>query len=479
MLITMNPPRKPVWIPLLVALLFPLSLRGAEPARPNVLLIMADDLNNDLGCYGHTNIRTPQFDRLAARSVRFDRAYCQYPVCNPSRASMLSGRRSESTGIVDNITPPRSKLPNATFLPEYFRQHGYRTLKVGKIYHTGDPFEDPASWDVDIRETSDAKKPPAEQILRRLPGSGIVLRDDDAVTWDGFVARRGVEMLAEAAAQPDLPFFLAIGFRRPHTPYIAPKKYFDLYPPASMTFADEPAEHLAHIPSLALTYRHDFERLEPDLRPTVASAYYASLSFIDAQTRMILDALDDGDLWKNTIVVFVSDHGYHLGEHGGLWHKMTLFEQSARVPLLVAAPGKPAGVSPRLVELVDLYPTLVELCALPPAAELEGDSFAPLLDKPQRPWKQAAFTVVCRGENSNPGKPLNPQQLGRSIRTPRWRYTAWYDGTAELYDHDNDPRELHNLAIEESHRQDVAQLEQQLDAGWPAARAELLRSAGP
>jgi uncharacterized sulfatase len=447
------------------------TIRAAEPGRLNVLLIMADDLNTDLGCYGRADVKTPQIDRLAARAIRFDRAYCQYPVCNPSRAALLSGMRPESTGIVDNATPARSKLPNAVFLPQHFRQHGYRTLKVGKISHTGSEFEDPASWDTDIRETSAAKNPPPEQILRKLPGNGVVLNAEDGATWDGFVARRGVELL-DAAVADKQPFFLAIGFRRPHTPYIAPQKYFSMYPPQQITFADEPPDHLAKIPPLALTYRQGAKQLDSATRPIVASAYHASLSFIDAQIALILAALDRHDLWKNTIVVFVSDHGYHLGEHGGLWHKMTLFEEATRVPLLVAAPGvKPGTTSPRLVELVDLYPTLVELCGLPAATGLEGQSFVPLLSAPDRPWKKAAFTVVSRG-GSNPGKPLDPRQLGRTIRTEDWRYTQWHDGRAELYDHENDPRELNNLADEAAHHQIAAGLERRLKAGWKEARAE-------
>ena len=454
----------------LAAVGFVTSSVVAQPDRLNVVLIMADDLNTDLGCYGRADIKTPQIDRLAARAMRFDRAYCQYPVCNPSRAALLSGKRPESSGVIDNATPARSKLAKAVFLPQHFRKQGYRTLKVGKISHTGDAFEDPASWDTDIRETRAAKNPPEEQIAKKLPGNGIVLNAADADTWDGFVARQGVEQLDSVVASKQ-PFFLAIGFRRPHTPYIAPQKYFDLYPPAAISFLDEPAEHLARIPSLALTYRHGGKQLDAKTRPIVASAYHASLSFIDAQIALILDALDRHDLWKNTVVIFVSDHGYHLGEHGGLWHKMTLFEEATRVPLLVAAPGvKPGTSSPRLVELVDLYPTLVELCQLPAVAGLEGQSFVPLLSKPDRPWKKGAFSVVGRGGDA--GKPLDPRQLGRTIRTEQWRYTKWHDGRAELYDHESDSRELDNLADEAAHHQIAAGLDRQLKAGWQEAKAK-------
>lgn len=445
-------------------------VRAAD--RLNVILIMADDLNNELGCYGSDRVRSPQLDHLAARAMVFDRAYCQYPVCNPSRTALLSGRRPESSGIVDNATPPRSKMPDVVFLPQHFRQNGYRTLKVGKIFHTGPEFEDPASWDVDVRETRESKNPPPETILRRLPGDCIVLNADDSATWDGFVARRGVELLEEAATNAQ-PFFLAIGFRRPHTPYIAPRRYYDLYPTSDIPARiSEPAEHLAKIPPLALTYLRGGKRLEPELRPTVAGAYYACVTFVDTQIRLILDALDRHQLWQNTIVVFASDHGYHLGEHGGLWHKNTLFEESARVPLIVAAPGKPARARcRRLVELVDLYPTLVELCGLPEPAGLEGRSFAALLDAPDRPWKQAAFTVVSRSA-TDPSNRLDPAVLGRSIRTERWRYTKWPDGAAELYDQDNDPHAYRNLAEDPEHRELVEQLGAQLQAGWKETAAQ-------
>jgi uncharacterized sulfatase len=274
--------------------------------------------------------------------------------------------------VLDNATPPRSHLKDAVFLPEFFRQNGYRTIKVGKIFHTGDAFEDPRCWDMDIRETTQAKSPPTEQVLRRQGPHGIVLRARDEDTWDGFVAHRAVELMQEAATNGK-PFFVAAGFRMPHAPYIAPERYYALYHPDKLRPRPGPPDHLAKVPDLALSYRTGVNARFPDQRPgdTIA-AYYAAISYMDAQVGVLLDAVDDLELDDRTIVVFTSDHGYHLGEHGGLWHKLSLFEECVRVPLIVAVPGVRPGTSLRLVESVDLYPTLADLCGLTPPPELEA-----------------------------------------------------------------------------------------------------------
>ncbi len=451
----------------LAAWLLAATLPAAEPApRWNVLFIVADDLNTDLGCYGDPDVKSPNIDRLAATGVRFERAWCQYPVCNASRTSFLSGRRPATTGVVDNSTPTRTHLKDVVMLPEHFRRNGYTTIKVGKIFHTGDAFEDPRSWDTDVREEKEAKNPPASQILEK--GEGIVLNARDEDTWDGFVARKAGALMTEAARQGK-PFFVAAGFRRPHTPYIAPKKYFDLYAPEKLAVRPEPPEHVKKIPPIALTYNLGSERLTEPRRRPVMSAYYASLSFMDAQAGVLLDTLDKLKLRDRTIVVFLSDHGYHLGEHGGLWHKMTVFEEASRVPLIVSVPGKKPAVSPRLVELVDLFPTLAELCGLPRPQGLEGLSFVPLLDQPKRPWKQAAFTVVSHAGNLRGGTELDPTKLGRTVRTERWRYTEWFDGSLELYDHDHDPHEFANLADAPKQAATRAELKRILAEGWTSA----------
>jgi len=402
--------------------------------------------------------------------VRFDRAYCSYPVCNASRTSFLSGRRPDTTGVVDNVTPPRTFLKDAVMLPEHFRRSGYATIKVGKIFHTGKEFEDPRSWDLDMVEESTAKKPPQEQILHAQGKNGIVLMADDANTWDGFVARKAVELI-EQSAKGGKPFFVAAGFRRPHAPYIAPEKYFALYEPDSLMPRWGPSAHLKEIPDLALTYRLGAAKF-PEKQPgETMAAYYASISFMDAQVGVLLAALDRLKLWDNTVVIFHSDHGYHLGEHGGLWHKMCLFEETTRVPLIVAAPGKKSAVaSSRLVELVDVFPTLAELCGLTEPPGLEGLSFVPLLDNPERDWKQAAFTVVSRGTNIDATKSLDRAKMGRTVVTNRWRYTEWHDGTSELYDHAADPFEYANLAQAANQSAIREELRKLLHEGWQGAR---------
>jgi iduronate 2-sulfatase len=458
---------------LLTTLTVSTAFAAPAGARWNVLYIVSDDLNDNLGCYGNLVVKSPYIDRLAARGMRFDRAYCNYPVCNPSRTSFLSGRRPDTTRVLDNETPTRSHLRDTVFLPEFFRQNGYRTIKVGKIYHTGDAFEDPRSWDVDIRETKQAKSPPAEQVLRRQGPNGIVLRAKDEDTWDGFVACKAVELMQEAAAK-GTPFFIAAGFRRPHTPYIAPERYYALYNPDDLQPRPGPPEHLAKVPDLALTYRTGINPKFPVQRPgdTIA-AYYAAISFMDAQVGLLLQALDRLDLWDRTIVVFQSDHGYHLGEHGGLWHKLTLFEECARAPLIVAAPGRKPGACLRLVEMVDIYPTLADLCGFRMQEELEGTSFKPLLDDPTRPWKRAAFTVVSRPRpDRQKGGPKfgDALSLGRTVFDGRWRYTEWPDGSAELYDHYHDPFEYENLVAEPGRSAQLAKMKKLLGDGWKAAQ---------
>jgi uncharacterized sulfatase len=432
----------------------------AQTKKPNVLILFTDDLNCDLGCYGHKVVKSPQIDRLAKKGIRFERAYCNYPVCNPSRTSILSGRRPETTGVVDNVTPTRTFMENVVFLPQLFKMFGYRVIKLGKIFHTGNAFEDPRSWDVDVRETADAKKIPPEQIERTFGMSGIILKVKDEEAYDGKLARKAVETLGELTRK-EQPFFLAVGFRRPHTPYVAPRKYFDLYPAHTLPVPEEPAEHVKSIPPIAFG-----PKMANPTRQRIQetrAAYWASISYVDAQLGLILDALDRHQLWDSTIVVFLSDHGYHLGEHGGLWHKMSLFEESARVPLIVAAPGKRPAPCGRLIELVDLYPSLCELCGLKSPEGLEGQSFAPLLDDPTRAGREAAYSVVSHVPSVNGGVQLDRAKLGRSLRTERYRYTEWHDGSRQLYDHDQDPREYRNLASDPAHADLVSRLQRLLE----------------
>lgn len=454
------------------------QLLAQETNRPlNVLFIVADDLNNALRCYGNRVVRTPNLDRLAQRGVLFERAYCQYSLCQPSRASFLSGLRPETTKVWNLETPTRAHIGDAVMLPELYRRNGYFTAHAGKVYHTGEACEDSRSWDVEVRESG--KFPQPEEVLRGGKANGpkghsfdwMILKTPDADMPDGKVARQSVEWM-EQRARDGKAFFLGVGFRRPHAPYAAPKKYFDLYPPEKMPLRKtSPAEFRRVLPAALNHEPPDTPMSDAEVRQYL-TAYYACVTFVDAQVGVVLDALDRLRLRDRTVVVFFGDNGYHLGEHGGLWHKNSLYEESARIPLLVAAPGiRAAGKrSPRLVELVDLYPTLAELCGLTPPTNLEGTSFVPLLDDPKRPWKLGAFTLQGRGkERTEAARDI--EFTGTSVRTERWRYTEWDGGKegVELYDERKDPRELKNLADDPMHAKTRAELQTLLRGGWRAA----------
>ena len=441
--------------------------QAAAAPRKNVLFIVADDLNNHVGCYG-CDVKTPFIDELARRGMRFDRAYCQDPLCNPSRVSFLSGLRPDKTGVYTLATHTREHLGDWVMLPEYFRKNGYFTVQVGKIYHTEEGFEDPRSWDVEIRESG--KQPPTEQIVKSGKPIGPIghsigwasLNTPDEETPDGIVARKAVGYMEQAVAGKR-SFFLGVGFRRPHAPYAAPQKYFELYPIASTKLADPaPNGHYASLLPAAINYPAPKTPFPEEQQREVVAAYHASTSFMDAQVGVLLDSLQRLRLWDNTIVVFIGDHGYHLGEHGGLWHKLSLFEESARVPMIVYSPDMKAKDQPceRLVEMIDLYPTLVSLCGLPVREGLDGIDLSPLLNDPDRPSKSAAFTVVARTNDPSVNQSQVMDFLGRSVRTEGWRYTEWDGGKrgAELYDHENDPHEWHNLANDPKYADTVAEM---------------------
>ena len=408
--------------------------------RLNVLFICIDDLGCTLGCYGHPQVRSPRIDALAERGLRFDRAYCQYPVCNPSRTSFLTGLRPDRTGVLDNTTFFRDKLPDVVTLPQHFRQNGYRAMRLGKVFHGAASVEDPKAWD-------SAAYPEGTAAGRSGGGRNLTGGKLKWCAWrsaeggdedqpDGQIAREAVRLLEE---NRDRPFFLACGFHKPHDPFIAPAPYFNLYPPDSLRLAVEPSDRTTD-PLLALPagMKAVFDRFTDVERREFMRAYYACTSFTDAQVGRVLDALDRLKLADRTVVVLLGDNGYHLGERGW-WNKNTNFELSARCPLVVAAPGAKARgkACARLVEFVDLYPTLVDLCGLPAPPHLEGRSIRPLLDDPAQPWKATAWTQVQRGPVS-----------GHSLRTERWRYTEWEGGKqgVELYDHETDPGEWKNLA---------------------------------
>jgi len=435
----------------------PVSAKAAT-ARPNVLFITIDDLRCDLGCYGHEAVRSPNIDALAKRGMRFDRAYVQMTFCNPSRTSFLTGLRPDTTGVKSNRTFFRDKLPDAVTLPQLFRQNGYRTQRLGKIFHGAESMEDPKAWDaVDyLRHTEIGRRGEG----RNLTGGRIKWcwwlaaegRDEDQ--RDGQIAARAVRFLR---GKQEKPFFLALGFYKPHDPFVAPKKYFELYPPEKLRVNVDPADMSPTNPlALGGGWKKEFDRFTDKERLEFKRAYYAGTSFVDAQIGKVLTALKETGLAGSTIIFLMSDHGYHLGERAW-WNKNTLFERSCRTPLIVyapqmMAPGKPCS---RLVEFVDIYPTLTELCGITPPEKLQGRSFRPLLDDPAQPGKEAAFTQVERGKTP-----------GRSIRTARWRYIEWGGGRegAELYDHQADGGEWRNLADDPNHAETVRRLKKMLQA---------------
>lgn len=466
-----------------IALILSKAFTALAAEKLNVLYIASDDLNNSLGCYGHPLVKSPNIDRLAARGVRFDRAYCQFPLCNPSRTSFLTGLRPDQTTVLDNAKKFRDVVPKTVTLPQHFQQHGYFVARVGKLYHYGVPtqigtdgLDDPPSWQHVVNPRG-RDKDDEPQIFSLVPGqfggtlSWLAADGTDAEQTDGRGAAAVIDLLEK---HKDQPFFIACGFYRPHTPYVAPKPYFGWYPLPKLTLAGGPADDRLDIPKPALTVNPPHYGISEALQRDAMQAYFASISFMDAQLGLVLDALDRLELTGKTVIVFHSDHGYHLGEHG-LWQKQSLFEESARVPLIVSAPGRTARGqgSARLVELIDVYPTLADLCGLPVPAWLPGKSFAPLLDDPQQPWKPAALTQVRRGGGGggNKKKAATPAFNGYSLRTERYRFSTWADGEQglELYDHERDPREYVNLAQHPDHAATVAELKKLLNDTLQAA----------
>jgi iduronate 2-sulfatase len=489
-----------------------------KPARYNVLFIAVDDLRPELGCYGADYMHTPHIDRLAGEGIVFSRAYCQQAVCNPSRASLLTGLRPDSTRVFDLKDHFRKHIPDVVALPQHFKQHGYFTQGISKIYHRG--LDDPRSWSVPhmrpeaptyispeiIRDILKRKKEAEAQgfFTSKGPGkvdpaTGAVLempsrrwkRIDgpaweapdvaDNVLTDGKTADKAVELLGKFKKK-DQPFFLAVGFLKPHLPFVAPKRYFDLYPLekinlASNIFAPKGCPPIAMTDSSELRGYSDVPDKGPiseELMRKLIRAYRACASFTDAQVGRLLDELDRQGLRQNTIVILWGDHGWHLGEHD-IWGKMTNFEIATHAPLILSAPGqKHVGAKTRaLVEFVDIYPTLCELCGLPLPKELEGTSLVPLLDDADRPWKTAAFSQYPRPG----GIPTSDKirQMGYTMRTDRYRYTEWRNWKTnevvarELYDYQTDPLGNVSIADEPANRELVAHLAQQLAAGWRGA----------
>lgn len=439
-----------------ICLALTLTLSVAHAAdKTNVLFIAVDDLANVLASAGSSQALTPNLDRLAARGVRFDRAYCQIPLCNPSRASILTGMRPDATTVFDLDRHFRDQAPEVVTLPELFKQQGWFTARVGKIYHYDVPkgigtdgLDDGASWQQvinpkgrDVADEALITNPTPEKAISAAMCWLAAEGTDDEQT-DGMIVSEAIRLLE---AHQEQPFFLGVGFFRPHTPYVAPKKYFDLYPLDQIKLPTAPANDRDDIPPAAFAHNcliPNYGLPEQTCREALR-AYLACVLFVDAQIGRVIDALDRLNLADKTVIVFWSDHGYHLGEHLGAWQKRNLFEESSRAPLIIAAPkAKGNGsASQQVVEFTDIYPTVADLCGLATPTTAQGRSLKPLLDDPAQVWKGRAFTQIVRPGD---GKPF----VGRSLRTDRWRYTEWDGGAkgSELYDHDQDPHEFTNLA---------------------------------
>ncbi len=463
------------------AIWFAEALTGvaANAVKPNVLLICVDDLKPLLGCYGDKQIKSPNMDRLAARGMIFDRAYCNQAVCAPSRNALLTGSRSTTLGIYDLGTNFRQSVPDAVTLPQYFKQHGYRAEALGKIFHVGHGnHEDPDSWSVphytaksiayalpESRATQTLTREEAlfanQMDVAKLPrGAAYECADvpDDAYP-DGKIAEETIRRLQNAKTNE--PFFMAVGFVKPHLPFCAPKKYWDLYDRASFTVPaqrtlPEGAPKFAPSGWGELRQYTDIPATGPltdDQARTMIHGYHAALSYVDAQIGRVLDQLDKLGLATNTIVVLWGDHGWHLGDHG-FWCKHTNYEQATRIPLLIAAPGvtNPGTRTGTLTETVDMYPTLCELAGLPkpnPPQTLDGRSLVPTLKQPARDHKAAIFHAFPRNRRGE-------EIIGRAVRTERYRLVEWKKPGApndtaelELYDYQADPSETKNLAGEQ------------------------------
>jgi iduronate 2-sulfatase len=475
---------------------------GAD--KPNVLMICVDDLKPLLGCYGAPTIKSPHIDRLSARGVLFERAFCNQAVCAPSRNALMTGLRSQTLGIYDLPTHFRKSAPDAVTLPQYFKQNGYRTEAMGKIFHVGHGnTEDPASWSVEhwrpksvqgggyvLKENrpqemtrEEARFSNAKVVPSKLTrGAAIECADVPDDTYaDGMIADEAIRRLDAAKAKPGEPWFIAVGFLKPHLPFVAPKKYWDLYDRAAFPLPKLRVPPIG-APEFAPQFGGELRQYSdiPEVGPLddaktrlLIHGYHAATSYMDAQLGRVLDALDRNGLAKNTLIVLWGDHGWHLGDHG-MWCKHTNYEQAARIPLIVVAPGlaKTGAKTGALAESVDIYPTLCELAGLPVPQGLDGSSFVPVLKNPTAATKEAVFHVYPRS-----------RMMGRAVRTERYRLVEWKEigappdtAVLELYDYQADPDETRNLADDK--KQIVAQLRAIL-AKQPEAKPQVIADGQP
>ena len=421
----------------------------------NVLFIIVDDLRPLLRCYGHTEMHTANIDRLAQQGTLFNRAYCQNPLCSPSRTSFFTGLRPQTVGVTDNRTYFRQTLPDVVTLPQHFKTHGYHTQSIGKVAHIPTFQDDEYSWSVP------SWRPQWINFDHAATPSWQALDVEDDALRDGKTAKRAVEVLEQIKNRQ---FFLAVGFYKPHLPYNAPKQYFELYENQTFDLSAISRGETSEITPPHWNEVRPFEDIPDGVAPLsydktleLTRAYAAATSYTDAQVGRVLNQLDALGLTENTVIVFCGDHGYNLGENG-TWGKNVIVEASLRSPLIVNVPGQklPGTKSDALVELVDIFPTLCDACQIPILPELEGLSMLPVIEQPTRPWKTAAFSQ---------------RNHGSSIRTDRYRYTE-FQKQRELYDYSLDPHSDDNIADLPENAELVAYLKERLRAGWQGAVPE-------
>ena len=475
----------------LTSLLAGASLAADAPAeRYNVLFIAVDDLRPELGVYGKP-VLSPNIDRLGGEGTVFERAYCQLALCMPSRASLLTGRRPDTIKMYAFDRDFRQELPDLVTLPQQFKQHGYHAQAFGKIFHK----DDPDSWSVPLwrsrkeqYQTEQGKRilQYIKEDYRRITftwdlGDGYTKSKrmgglpweapdvpDDALR-EGDMTNEALKVLEQVARRP---FFLAVGYHKPHLPFVAPKRYFELYQHEAFSLAPNPLPPKG-APAFAVYNWNDMRHyygipkigpMPDDKARDLIHAYYACVSYVDAQIGRLLAGLERLHLRQKTVVIVWGDHGWQLGEHG-MWDKHSNFETSTRAPLIVHVPGQRPGRTSALVEFVDIYPSLCELCKLPTPSGLEGKSFAPLIENPKQPWKAAAFSQYQRVI------PGHGKGMGYSMRTDRYRLTEWRGAkgklvATELYDHEQDPQENVNIADRPENQPLLHRLRPQLHAGF-------------
>ena len=521
-----------------------LCLSGLASERPNIIFIAADDLRPELGCYGSEIAITPNFDALANEGLLFNRAYCQQAICSPSRASLMTGARPDTIGVVENYAYFRDTKPDIVTLPQHFRANGYETVHTGKIYHSA-KYGDPESWSREPawdRMPKDMPLPVPPVIGYALPENRKIVTDKqkrfgenahsalikgpayeradvpDQTYEDGYHTDLAIETMKDMLAQnPEKPFFLGLGFKKPHLNFIAPKKYWDMYdpadiPPGTYTPAPKDGAAMGLNASYELRTRDGIPKygpIGPELSRTLMHGYLACTSYIDAQLGKMIAAVDEAGIRDNTIVIFWGDHGWHLGDMG-IWGKATNYEIAARVPLMIWTPDMPdrhrGKTTDALVELIDMYPTLCDLVGIEIPKHVEGHSFKPLLSNPNKAWKKAAFSQypnpAMREWAANPITPdmrdlffgplmddiesaiqkqmgdkwdrelFEHELMGYTMRTDRYRLVLWKEWKnssreplfIELYDHKADPNETKNIAKEKPKL--VSKLIEQFDQGW-------------